>query len=101
MKGGGRGPEDRSRLCWHANHAFRPQRWPTPEPRRWGSELVDVVYITAFRRCIDAVGGQIESQILGIHARIIEGRDCGLQLREGFTRCACGWQSQQDQRLPM
>jgi len=56
-----------------------------PRSRAIGGELVDVaahidLYMIAFGRCIDAVSGQIESQILGIHAGIIEGRDCGLQI---------------------
>ena len=48
-----------------------------PRSQAIGSELVDVAAqidhnMIAFGRCIDAVSGQIESQVLGIHARIIE-----------------------------
>jgi len=49
-----------------------------PRSRAIGSELVDVaaqinLYITAFGCSIDAVSGQIKSQVLGTHAGIIEG----------------------------
>ena len=35
LKGGGRGLEDRPRLCQQSNRAFMPQCWPIPEPRHW------------------------------------------------------------------
>lgn len=50
-----------------------------PRSRAVWRELVDVaiqfdLYVIAFGRCVDSMGGQIERQIYGIHSGIIEGR---------------------------
>ncbi|MDQ1261737.1 MAG: hypothetical protein QG575_918 [Euryarchaeota archaeon] len=63
--------------------AFSGRNAAESRSRAIRSQLVDIAaqidfYITAFGSCVDAVSGQIESQVLGIHAGIIEGRNCGL-----------------------
>ena len=100
QKGGGSGLEGGPRLCRQvapSSDGNGAESWS----RTIGGELADAtleadLYIAAFGFRIKVMSCQIKSQILCVHAGIIERRYCELQVRERGFRCADRWQRQHE-----